>query len=273
MSHFTVAVFTRNADADIDQLLAPYDENIQVAPYVSKTKEDIIRQAREEMQWSYENRYMEWKKDPMSYESNSNPQHISYLKSLSELMKRTDEELYQEKIQLYEPEEITAEGGVLSTYNPNSKWDWYQIGGRWQGMLILKNSGVGTRGSAGLMTPMTEDFDAAYVSDIDFEAMRNQRLEELQPYEKAMKSGFYKEEYMRKLFPSEEEYITRKTAFSTYAVVTPDGVWHAPGEMGWWGMSSDTVDQKRDWELNFHDSFIKPAIENGWYITIVDCHI
>src|SRR5690606_6757529 len=24
-----------------------------------------------------------------------------------------------------------------TTYNPQSKWDWYQIGGRWSGLLIL----------------------------------------------------------------------------------------------------------------------------------------
>ena len=30
----------------------------------------------------------------------------------------------------------------FSTYNPNSKYDWYQIGGRWPGQLLLKEGVV-----------------------------------------------------------------------------------------------------------------------------------
>ena len=63
------------------------------------------------------------------------------------------------------------------------------------------------------------------------------------------------------------------TAFSTYAVVTPDGKWHAPGKMGWWGFASETPEDEWMWENNYYDRFIKPALENNWYLTIVDCHI
>ena len=183
-------------------------------------------------------------------------------------MKRSNEELYTESIASYSPENITADGGVLSTYNPNSKWDWYSVGGRWQGMLILKKGDAGFRGSPGLMTPMTDDYDATYVSDIDFDAMRDKRREKLQPYEEAMRDGFYREEYLRSLYPNEDEYIQRQTTFSTYAVLTPDGVWHAPGEMGWFGASSDSAQQKREWELSYRYPFIKQALENDWYLTI-----
>ena len=68
-------------------------------------------------------------------------------------------------------------------------------------------------------------------------------------------------------------YVARETVFSTYAVVTPDGTWHAPGEMGWWAMSSETGDEIIAWDLGYYEHFIKPAIENNWHITIVDCHI
>lgn len=29
-------------------------------------------------------------------------------------------------------------GNELSTYNPNSKWDWYSVGGRWRNSLLTK---------------------------------------------------------------------------------------------------------------------------------------
>ena len=45
-----------------------------------------------------------------------------------------DLEYYYEGLEV-EPYE---EDGQMITYNPNSKWDWYSIGGRWDGFLILK---------------------------------------------------------------------------------------------------------------------------------------
>lgn len=273
MSHYTVAVFTTGADADIDLLLAPYDEGIQVAPYVSETKEQIIEHARANMQRVFETSYAKWKQDPFGYELNANPEHIAYLRSLPEQMQQTDEELYQERILGYTPEELSAEGGIMSTYNPKSKWDWYTVGGRWQGMLILKPDKTGIRCSVSLDTPMTEGYDGAYVSDIDFDAMRQKCRLSMQSYADARKNSLYSEEYFLKLYPSEDEYIRHLTSFSTYAVVTPDGTWHAPGDMGWWGFSSEGGEQKREWSQNYHERFMMPAAENGWYLTVVDCHI
>jgi len=274
MSHYTVAIFTKDFDQDIDAMLAPYDESITEAPYVSQTKDDLIKRERDRMQLSFENRYAEWTKDKAGYEAKCrNPEHIDYLRQLPELMKRSDEELYAEAIKYYDEEDITADGGVLSTYNRNSKWDWYVVGGRWHGMLLLKEGATGDRGEPAFMSEPSDNYDIAAVCDIDFAAMEAEAAKTLIPYEKAIKEGFFKEEYMLQRFPTEEEYIKRGTAFHTYAVVTPDGIWHAPGDMGWWGMHSATADSEREWELNFHDRFIKPAIEKGWILTIVDCHI
>lgn len=262
MSHYTVAVFMTDDSQSVDDLLAPYDENITVAPYVKATKAQLIQDEKAALKRVAESSYARWKKDPKGYEAKCfNPAHIEYLKSIPKRLKMTDEELYQEAIKGYE-NELSPDGDLLSTYNPNSKWDWYTIGGRWAGMLILKGKSKKARGC-----------NAAFASEIDFEAMQSKAAAELQPYEEAMQSPFMKEEYMRERFPTEEEYIKRATAFSTYAVVTPDGRWHAPGDMGWWGMSSETSEDERAWELSYYDRFIKPAVENNWYLVIVDCHI
>lgn len=37
MSHFTVAVITAKKEK-IEELLAPYDENLEVEPYINRTK-------------------------------------------------------------------------------------------------------------------------------------------------------------------------------------------------------------------------------------------
>ena len=74
-------------------------------------------------------------------------------------------------------------------------------------------------------------------------------------------------------YRNEDEYIRRCTTFHTYAVVTPNGEWHAVGEMGWFGFSSESPATRREWEQEYHKRFLEPAQENDWYMVIVDCHI
>lgn len=58
----------------------------------------------------------------------------------------------------------------------------------------------------------------------------------------------------------------------TYAVITPDGKWHAPGEMGWFACSSETDDEWDDWAKHYKERFIDSADPN-MYLILVDCHI
>jgi len=165
--------------------------------------------------------------------------------------------------------ETTDDGDI---YNPDAKWNFYEIGGHWQGMLTLKAKKIGIRGSA-YSKDVSDGYDGAIVRDIDFDATRKRALAELQPYKKAMKNSYMKESYMRKRFPTEKEYIERNGNFYTYAVITPDGVWHAAGEMGLFGLSSASPEEERAWHRDYYNRFIKPAIEKNWYMVIVDCHI
>lgn len=59
--------------------------------------------------------------------------------------------------------------------------------------------------------------------------------------------------------------------FSTYAVVTPDGNWHAPGEMGWF-CSSESEEEWSEWQKHYKERFITSS-NPDWHIFIVDCHI
>lgn len=71
--------------------------------------------------------------------------------------------------------------------NPNAKWDWYKLGGRWTGFFQLKQGRDGQQGDPGLMKNKAEEgsCDSALKSAIDFEAMRQKaRDEALVAYEK-----------------------------------------------------------------------------------------
>lgn len=57
--------------------------------------------------------------------------------------------------------------------NPSAKWDWYQLGGRWSGLLKLKEGAEGVVGPPSFFgTPASEGYvDQAKKGDIDFEGM------------------------------------------------------------------------------------------------------
>jgi hypothetical protein len=70
-------------------------------------------------------------------------------------------------------------------YNPNAMWDWYQIGGRWQGMLLVEE-GKGIKGETSFMNdeeesplPGFEYVDMAQVKNIRFNKMYELSYERL----------------------------------------------------------------------------------------------
>lgn len=157
MSHSVVYVFM-NKGADLDYILSRYDENRDVGTYVEYTREQAIAKVRQDCEdYKHSYWYTEYHKDPEKYKAEcDNGGHIDYLEhGFEERCNWTDEQCYQYMKELYEYYDLVDEdGNLLSNYNPDSKWDWYAIGGRWNDILITKD-GNGTN----------ED----YVSEIDWD--------------------------------------------------------------------------------------------------------
>lgn len=73
--------------------------------------------------------------------------------------------------------------------NPNGKWDWAILGGRWTGFFKLKDGATGIPGEPGLMTKPSEPgyADAVLKRDIDFDGMRQEAIKKAaEQYDKAM---------------------------------------------------------------------------------------
>ena len=76
--------------------------------------------------------------------------------------------------------------------NPNKKWDWHSLGGRWTGMLKLKNGDatpMARLGRPGLMTDAAEvgHADQARKRDVDWKGMRaNAAQKASQKYDRAI---------------------------------------------------------------------------------------
>jgi hypothetical protein len=162
MSHFTVMIIGK----DPEEQLKPYDENIVVKPkHVSVVSE---KEKKEMIKY--------YKKNGIEYP--------------------TFDELYKEKGMDWNGDSYrkhkNGEWHKYSTYNPNSKWDWYQLGGRWTDFLKLKKGASGMKGDPSLVM---DDFrskegyaDMAYKKDIDFKKMRDDAGKEAgKLYDKAMK--------------------------------------------------------------------------------------
>lgn len=224
MSHYSVAIF-HTENQDIKDLLAPYDENLKVDPYIRYTKAEAIDYVR---------------KNFVGYGVGDG---------------KSDEECWDFLAREYDYK-IDYNGNIYSTYNPNSKWDYYSLGGWCIGEYI-------------------EDDDVK-VKDIVF-------LQNKEEYDDAIEfwneniigdggNNFYKKEYYINRYKTAEKYAEYCSSFHTYAVITPDGKWHSPGEVGWFATSSESDEEYTDWWEHYKERFIDAA-DPEWILTIVDCHI
>lgn len=73
------------------------------------------------------------------------------------------------------------DGRFFDRTNPNKKWDWWAVGGRYNGRLLTVAGADGIKGEGGLMTPVKDTgFDAARRDQLDFVAMKRARESERQ---------------------------------------------------------------------------------------------
>ena len=232
MSHFNVAVFTTDDSLSVDELLEPYYEGHTRAPYIKYTRQEAIDYVR---------------------------------KNYHQFADKSDQECWEYMAEGYIKDK---KGNLYSTANEDARWDWWVEGGRWENTLKLKNG---------------ERANSARIGDIDFspdqevyeKALRFWNIVvEHKPLEDGEEKPFsiYKEQYYRDFYKSREDYAKRQAGFSTYAVVTSDGIWCECGSVGWCGMSDETPEEAEDWYSNYLERFIIGEDEDT-RITIVDCHI
>lgn len=107
-------------------------------------------------------------------------------------------------------------------YNPDGKWDWYQIGGRWNNLLKLKSGAYTNSGKI-------KELDFSIDQKVYQEAERFWEVvvdgAPLKEEEKKL-CTFASRDYYIDLYETKEEYARLMASFQTYACLTPDGIWH-----------------------------------------------
>lgn len=147
MSHFVGLCFGDNWESNLDQ----YDENMEVEPYIRYTKDEAIDEVKRRHAQSYENALEALNKKDLDSES-----YEYFQKVLDKGLFISWEDAWEEaKKWGYE---IDSDENLLSTYNPDSKWDWYSVGGRWGGFLHYKDA-----------DPGFEETNVAYIHELDMD--------------------------------------------------------------------------------------------------------
>ena len=213
MSHFVGLCFGDYWESNLDA----YDEDLEVEEYIVYTKDEAIDIVKQNHAKAYESAIEYLRKSDIT-ESNK-----EYYQSIIDKGLFISYEDAWKKV-LNWGYKLDDEENLLSTHNPDSKWDWYSIGGRWSGFLCTKE-----KDDEGNPIRVNQ----AQFKDIDWDYM-----------------------FENHIIP--------------FNYVTEEGVWREKGEMGWWGMTTNEMEQD-DWDDNFKH-YLK-LVEDDCLVTVVDFHI
>lgn len=244
MSHYCVLVIGSN----VEKQLAPYDENLELELHLVYTKEQLIAKKRAWIAEYKKNWYDIYLKDPEKYVAQAgNGQHIKWLVEVfPKMLDWSDEECYEDAVKGYREDieqgfgycEIHEDGSLWKTTNEgNSKWDWYQQGGRYRGRLKLKEPKEDA--------PLYSGWQ--YREDNDYERLKM-------------------EGYCDQALAGE---VSNLDDFVPFAIVK-DGEWHERGEMGWWCCVSN---EKAEETWSKEVKALLADLPADTLLTVIDCHI
>lgn len=127
MSHFIGLCFGDCWEDNLEQ----YYEGLEVEAYVAYTKDEAIDEVKRNHASSYEQAVIQLNKSDIT---ESNRKYFNSIVDKGLFMSYEDA---WKEVQ-YWGYQIDENENLLSTYNPDSRWDWYSIGGRWHSYLHLK---------------------------------------------------------------------------------------------------------------------------------------
>lgn len=375
MSHFVTIVAmepTEDVEGKLAEMLAPYDENKEVPEYreyedgpaenywlytsAKSTAEEVANNDRSSVKpykpneigfsSAFDNRNTEeeqWeklKKEAEAFKQFSSPptwpEVIEYANNRWYPEGETEEN--RQSILRYDEEQDKAY--TYSTYNPESKWDWYSIGGRWSGYFPIRGD-LTVEASRLLITGRRSWTNQGETPDpwacdggpkglLDLDALRDKKgaeaakrydlyqeivedLPEALPWrvfaddaaaQAALTTGrgeitavwdearrlYNEQERVRRTKQHDEFkwsfdctveefsvgrefYIekARNEAVPGYALVTTTGEWVAPGEMGWFGMSSESKEDMAMFKAKVNGYI--DGLSDDTLLIAVDLHI
>lgn len=232
-----------------EELMAKYDLNLQVEPYVKYKYLDAEKLQNNAI------KVMKQIVDKSELFNLNKFQLDAFQSQLTKLSNLSSFEYYQVLTQgLY----YDDEGNALTTENPNGKWRTYRLGKNFVVPLKLKD---------GTESNQTQN------KDVDWEKMHNanqqtyrivwrmikEGLEPSNEEEETIFNNMKDQENYFNTFKDEDDYVTYNTAYWNYAYLDENG-WHDLDDEG----------KQMDWIASFYDKFVEKLGEDA-QITIYEC--
>lgn len=311
MSHFTVLVIGDNVEKqlepfwELDLSVAEMAEDPRSEFHLEVAKDDIPSKAREaaenHIKWLHSrnvsfgklkasgkyNKAVEsmlhhgFGYEEKDYEGLINRAMESNREDMRKYRKYLQDEDWSTILSDYQGGGQNIDGDWGYWHNPNAKWDWYQVGGRWRGYFKLKDGAVGKMGESSWQNAGHEmpngKADIALACAIDWKGMKTENQihaeknwqSHLEKQEKEEKGYWPYAEYGIETDDTEESYKKRMNSVATFAVVK-DGIWYERGKMGWFACVSNEKAQDQ-WDEEF-DKLVM-GLPDDILLTLVDCHI
>lgn len=329
MSHFTVGVILENPKGDSEKLqrdlknaLAPFQENNMGDCPKAYLK---FHSVTEEERYTYENGTIEklvcqdgtildyyderfkvildkenWERDTNEHKYTSGVggkiEYISFdyssvngqLKDVPYKNLYPTFEQYMKEYGEHELDEEMKDYGYWE--NPNAKWDWWQVGGRWIDNILVKGEDyIKVKRSFFDLSKDKKSPDGytwasgGIIKDIDFnktmegEYEKAIRFWELIVEEQPLKDGeekpfnMFKKDYYIERYGTKEKYAEYYSTYFTYALLV-DGNWISKGEMGWFGIDDSTKDSEEVYIEKFKEIMSFEENQDKMFV-VVDCHI
>jgi hypothetical protein len=278
VSHFSLLVVTTSnpTRAALSEILAPWQEfDSTVTEYVQSV--DITQEARE---------FHEGSSEPfLDYASN----FYGY-----SILEEGEPDLYGAHKHGWVEKTPEGDVKVIQRKNPDARWDWWVIGGRWDKFWTTKSGD-----KVNVLQKKDADFDSmraaaeqraaknwdearavinphlqGYMSWSDChqkfgdDISKAREFYRAQPAEVALREA--------KIWASVEDFLidrdtyiqnARNTSLTCFALLM-GGVWRGRGEMAWFAVVHD---ENSGWDEEFQE--ILESIPDDSWLTIVDCHI
>jgi hypothetical protein len=265
MSHYTVAVIvpasavlppdelplvTPGDVSDlVDEALEPFDENLVVDPYSNPVDAFhlslLIKLACEKGLLLIPAEITEQPSELKA--SNEWVRALTEAVGIGALLEACSAVSHDEGLHI----DSTGEIAQLTSVNPQGRWDWFTIGGRWSGKFDSQ------RGR-----------DVLRISEIDWADLEQRALVAAAEQWDALAENAPEklEGRDRASFIASES----KTYLPTAALLTPDGEWHEPSRIGWFGTSHSETMSEADW-ARFWTEKVQSQDEDS-VLVLVDCH-
>jgi len=149
--------------------------------------------------------------------------------------------------------------------NPQGYWDWYSLDGKDYLFDVKKGA------------ELPDDEYYFRKNDYDWYPDDKEAREDAREFwddfigETAIAEppGWWNKQHYLDRYKTREQYIKEMGRTLPWAFITPDGVWHSAGRVGWFAMSNETVEDSERYAKEW-DEWIQS--DTNPYVSLVDCH-